>query len=31
VNQFHHNPHTPEGRAAAAAFVKQMVDAVKAI
>ncbi|MEN7973185.1 MAG: tryptophan synthase subunit alpha [Verrucomicrobiota bacterium] len=31
VNKFHSNPHTPEGRADAAAFVKQMVDAVKAI
>ena len=31
VNRFHHNPHTPEGRADAAAFVKQMVDAVKEI
>lgn len=31
VNKFHNNPHTPEGRADAAAFVKQMVDAVKAI
>jgi len=31
VNKFHKNPHTPEGRAAAAAFVKQMVDAVKAV
>ncbi len=31
VNQFHNNPHTPEGRADATAFVKQMVDAVKGI
>ncbi len=31
VNAFHNNPHTPEGRAAAAAFVKSMVDAVKEI
>ena len=31
VNKFHNNPHTPEGRADAAAFVKQMVDAVKAV
>jgi tryptophan synthase alpha chain len=31
VNTFHNNPHTPEGRADATAFVKQMVDAVKAI
>ncbi len=31
VNAFHNNPHTPEGRADAAAFVKQMVDAVKDI
>jgi tryptophan synthase alpha chain len=31
VNCFHNNPHTPEGRAAAAAFVKTMVDAVKAV
>lgn len=29
VNKFHHNPHTPEGRADAAAFVREMVDAVK--
>lgn len=31
VNKFNHNPHTPEGRADAAAFVKQMVDAVKTV
>jgi len=31
VNQFNNNPHTPEGRADATAFVKQMVDAVKGI
>ena len=31
VNQFHHNPHTPEGRAAATAVVKEMVDAVKGV
>jgi len=31
VNRFNDNPHTPEGRADAAAFVKQMVDAVKEI
>jgi tryptophan synthase alpha chain len=31
VNRFHHNPHTPEGRMKAAAFVKQMVDAVKTV
>lgn len=31
VNKFNHNPHTPEGRADAAAFVKQMVDAVKEV
>ena len=31
VNKFHNNPHTPEGRADAAAFVKEMVDAVKNI
>ena len=31
VNAFHNNPHTPEGRAAAALVVKQMVDAVKEI
>jgi tryptophan synthase alpha chain len=31
VNRFHDNPHTPEGRADAAAFVKQMVDAVKTV
>lgn len=29
VNQFHHNPHTPEGRADAAKFVAEMVRAVK--
>lgn len=31
VNRFHSNPHTPEGRAAAAAFVAEMVRAVKAV
>jgi tryptophan synthase alpha chain len=31
VNKFHNNPHTPEGRADAAAFVAEMVRAVKAI
>jgi tryptophan synthase alpha chain len=31
VNKFHHNPHTPEGRADAAAFVGEMVKAVKQI
>lgn len=31
VQKFHHNPHTPEGRADAAAFVKQMVDTVKSV
>ena len=31
VNQFHHNPHTPEGRADAAAFVGEMVKAVKQV
>ena len=31
VNKFHHNPHTPEGRADAAAFVGEMVKAVKTI
>ncbi|MGE4490390.1 MAG: tryptophan synthase subunit alpha [Kiritimatiellales bacterium] len=31
VNKFHDNPHTPEGRAAAAAFVAEMVQAVKAV
>lgn len=31
VNKFHNNPHTPEGRADATAFVKQMVDAVKSV
>jgi len=29
VNRFHNNPHTPEGRADAAAFVAEMVRAVK--
>lgn len=29
VNSFHNNPHTSAGRAAATAFVKTMVDAVK--
>lgn len=29
VKSFHNNPHTPEGRAKAAEFVKSMVDAVK--
>lgn len=31
VNAFHNNPHTPEGRADAAAFVGEMVHAVKEI
>jgi len=31
VNQFHKNAHTPDGRASATNFVKQMVDAVKEI
>ena len=31
VNQFNNNPHTPEGRADAAAFVGEMVKAVKEI
>ncbi|VGO18773.1 tryptophan synthase subunit alpha [Pontiella sulfatireligans] len=31
VNAFHNSPHTPEGRAAATAIVKQMVDAVKTV
>lgn len=31
VNRLHNNPHTAEGRAEAAAFVKTMVDAVKAV
>lgn len=31
VNAFHNNPHTPEGRADAAAFVGEMVKAVKSI
>lgn len=31
VNKFHDNPHTPEGRADAAAFVGEMVKAVKEI
>jgi len=31
VNAFHNNPHTPEGRAAAAAFVGEMVNAVKSV
>ena len=31
VNQFHHNPHTPEGRAAASQFVNEMVKAIKEI
>ena len=31
VNAFHNNPHTPEGRENAAAFVKEMVDAVKRV
>jgi tryptophan synthase alpha chain len=31
VNRFNHNPHTPEGRADAAAFVGEMVKAVKQI
>jgi tryptophan synthase alpha chain len=29
VNRFNNNPHTPEGRAAAAKFVAEMVRAVK--
>jgi tryptophan synthase alpha chain len=31
VNAFQNSPHTPEGRAVAASFVKQMVDAVKSV
>lgn len=31
VNAFHNHPHTAEGRAAASAFVKSMVDAVKEV
>lgn len=31
VNKFNNNPHTPEGRADAAAFVAEMVKAVKAV
>ncbi len=31
VNSFHNNPHTPEGRADAAAFVGEMVKAVKSV
>lgn len=31
VNKFHNNPHTEEGRAEAAAFVAEMVKAVKEI
>lgn len=31
VNKFHNNPHTPAGRADAAAFVGEMVKAVKEI
>jgi tryptophan synthase alpha chain len=31
VNTFHDQPHTPEGRAVAAGFVRQMVEAVKAV
>lgn len=31
VNKFHNNPHTPEGRADAAAFVAEMVEAVKEV
>jgi tryptophan synthase alpha chain len=31
VNAFHNNPHTPEGRADAAALVKSMVNAVKEV
>jgi tryptophan synthase alpha chain len=31
VNKFHNNPHTEEGRADAAAFVAEMVKAVKSI
>jgi tryptophan synthase alpha chain len=29
VNAFHHQPHTPEGRAQAAQFVEKMVRASK--
>jgi tryptophan synthase alpha chain len=31
VNKFHKNPHTPEGRADAATFVAQLVQAVKEV
>ncbi len=31
VSRFHKNPHTPEGRADATTFVKQMVEAVKRV
>lgn len=31
VNKFHDNPHTPDGRADAARFVREMVQAVKSI
>ncbi len=31
VNQFHNNPHTSDGRASAAAFVADMVKAVKSV
>ncbi|HEY5653262.1 MAG TPA: tryptophan synthase subunit alpha [Pontiella sp.] len=31
VNVFHNNPHTPEGRADAASFVREMVQAVKEV
>lgn len=31
VNKFHNNPHTEEGRADAAAFVAELVNAVKAV
>ncbi|MDF7824748.1 tryptophan synthase subunit alpha [Pontiellaceae bacterium B12227] len=31
VNAYHNNPHTAEGRAAATAVVKEMVDAVKEV
>lgn len=31
VNKFHHNPHTPEGRTDARAFVAELVKAVKEV
>ena len=31
VNKFHSNPHTPEGRADAGAFVAELVKAVNAV